>query len=105
MHNSPIKEGKCTASDEQQVALVEATTDGSGFNARDAVPVLVAADSAAAFSTGYEMSARSANSNNNNNEVIFFSLKICSLNCKGFRRRYQSAGSRKSPSPCTSGQD
>jgi len=75
MHNSPSKEGKCTASDEQQVALVEATIDGSGFTARDAVPVLVAADSAAAFSTGYEMSARSANSNNNNNEVINFSLK------------------------------
>ena len=59
MHNSPSKEGKCYASDEQQVALVEATNT-----------VFVEADSAAAFSTGYEMSARSANSNNNNNEVI-----------------------------------
>ncbi|CBY24328.1 unnamed protein product [Oikopleura dioica] len=39
MHYSPSKEGQCYASDEQQVALVEAsnTNDGSRLTARDAV--------------------------------------------------------------------
>ena len=73
MHNSPSKEGKCTASDEQQVALVEAsnTNDGSRLNARDAVAQESVAIAAADI---YEMSAHSANSNNNSNQQVFFSL-------------------------------
>ena len=71
MHFSPSKEGQCHASDEQQVALVEAesTFDGSGLATRDAVPES-AATAAAHISFGYEMSAQSANSNNNSNQQV-----------------------------------
>ena len=71
MHFSPSKEGQCYASDEQQVALVEAesTFDGSGLATRDAVPES-AATAAAHISFGYEMSAQSANSNNNSNRQV-----------------------------------
>ena len=69
MHYSPSKEGKCYASDEQQVALVEAsdTIDGSRLTARDAVAQESVATAAAHI---YEMSAQSANSNNNSNQQV-----------------------------------
>ena len=67
MHYSPSKEGKCYASDEQQVALVEASNDGSRLTARDAVAQESVATAAAHI---FEMSAQSANSNNNSNQQV-----------------------------------